>query len=213
MQHLFLLFSSDELKRKLCRVTSCKAWLNISIFTKWCQTWIIIFITLTPIMTLYRMLVSCFLFFCWIWTIKNTGVVLADSDADQLYWERLKTTQNEATIERLKKIYSCSDRYFVYWYLACYDIAFQWCPWTEAAIHRASLSVEPETIFKIVDAARKYYPYYSEDWQPPEDYLTILRPQPWMDEGPNLFFERQYVMVGLMVFFALTAYFYWGFWG
>lgn len=172
-------------------------------------------VTTIPILIMYQFLTSCLLFFFWIYILKVDGaVVLADSSNtnqpywEKAYWERINATQDEATVRRLKEIYSCSDKYFVYWYLACYDIAFQWKPWTEIAIHRASLGVEPETIFKIVDAARKYYPYYSENWQPPEDYLTILRPQPWMDEGPNLFFERQFVIIGLMMFTVLTVYVY-----
>lgn len=158
-------------------------------------------------------LITCFLFYFYIIKLNN-GLLFADSlsvnppwEVD--YWKYIRQNYNGEMLKRLKEIYRTSDKYFVYDYLVCYDAAFAFRPWTEDAIKRVSMSLDPELIIEIVEAARKHCQYYSQTWQPPSDYLFYPRPQDWMEHGPNLFFHRQYMAWGIVHIICWLAIICW----
>lgn len=163
---------------------------------------------------LYNFLVFFFILFQSICIIKSESLILAESIQVQPpwevdYWRFIRQNYNSDILQQLKAIYKTSDRYFVYEYLICYDVAFSFQPWTEDAIRRVSMGLDPMTIIEIAEAARKFCPYYSQTWQPPEDYLIHPRPQAWMDYGPNLFFQRKYIAVSIVYIICWLAVICW----
>lgn len=177
----------------------------LSFYSKFCTvfTFLYIFYNICLVCLNFMYWVS-FIFLWLIFSIKYGECLFADSILpennnyhEKEFWKYVNASCDQSEIIRLKQIYGCSDRFFIYHYLAVYDINFHVGPWTEQDIHKASLRVNPRTLIQIVDAAITYCPEYSPDWQPPADYLSEIKFAPWMDYGPNLFFERQYIVIGV----------------